>query len=450
MFDEQFPRVLVVNGESIAAASATGFTLRNLFAEWPSDELAQIYTSSGPHERKSDYEYHLRPGDRRGLKWLGTRSGSSQVLMTGGNYARKSRSRDVSRFIGNAIRPTLRKWLDLVPYKLPDHVEKAIVQFRPEIVYTLLGGIQISALALRCAELCNARIVPHFMDDWMSTAYAGRPDLVIQRLLLLRTARRVIRAAPVGMTISDLMAAEYTSTYGVPFYSFMNCVSVPVEMRPEAAFDPAVGPRLVYVGGLHLDRWRSLKEIGEALERLNSEGIPGKLFVYAPAEHLSEFSGRLAGPSMNIAGSLAQGQVANALTGGHILVHVESFEKTSRQYTRLSMSTKIPQYLTAGRPLLCYGPGEVASCRFVEKNKCGLVVGVQDQSELVAALRRILQDADLRTRLGAKAWATAKLIFDAPEVRERFRSVIAKAAWGSPTEQEAPGLRAQLEVSEHN
>jgi glycosyltransferase involved in cell wall biosynthesis len=109
-------------------------------------------------------------------------------------------------------------------------------------------------------------------------------------------------------------------------------------------------------------------------------------------------------------------------------VHVESFEKKIRSYTRLSMSTKIPQYMAAARPILCYGPGEVASCRFIGENACGLVVGSQSKPELAAALRRLLEDQSLRKQLGENGWRVARQKFNAEDVRQRFRALVAEAA----------------------
>jgi len=444
MSTHQYPRVLIVNGESISAATATGITMTNLFAGWPAEQLAQVFTSSLPCERRSNFEYHLHPAERLGLGWLRGRIVSSQSAKTFAKTPPGKCRGASSRRIRDVLLPGLRKWLDLLPYELPDQIEKAIVQFRPDVVYSCLSNIQIPSLALRCARLCEVGIIPHFMDDWMSTTYAGRLDLVIQRRLLLSTTQKVIKAAPFGMAVSELMASEYGATFGVLFYSFMNCTPVPTEIEPMAALDPTAGPRLVYAGSLQNDRWRSLKEIGEALGYLNSEGIPGKLYIYAPAKDISEFKGRLAVPSVEIVGSLAQHEVQDVLRSGHVMVHVESFEKKLRKYTRLSMSTKIPQYMAAGRPIFCYGPGEVASCRFIERNECGLVIGLQNRSELVGALRRMLQDAGLRDRLGTKAWTIARQKFNAEDVRERFRKVMSLAAWGHG-ERETPVLAINRE-----
>jgi glycosyltransferase involved in cell wall biosynthesis len=427
---EAFPRVLLVNGDPIGTACGTGLTLQNLFAEWPSEKLAQIYTSSAPHEQKGDFEYCLRPAERRGLHWLSATTGVSRpIAATAGDLQGKLQGGG-RRHATSAVRSGLRKWLDLWPYELPDEVEKAIMQFRPDIVYTLLGGIQICALALHCAKLCKVGIVPHFMDDWVSTQYAGRPDLYIQRRLLLRSLRKVIGVAPLGIAISNLMGNEYSRRYGIPFYDFMNCMAVPERVEAEPRVAPETGLQLVYVGGLHLDRWRSLKDIGAALTELNAEKIFGRLYVYAPASDLAEYGSELSGPSIKVVRALEQSEVAGVLASSHVLVHVESFARSYRRYTRLSISTKIPQYAASGRPLLCYGPGEVASLRFVRENECGIVVGSQDRSELLAALRRILQNAELRSRLGTNAWTTARQKFNTAEVRVHFRDVIARAVLG--------------------
>lgn len=431
-----YPRVLIINGEPISALSATGITLNNLFGGWPPESLAQIVTSSLAHEHRVGFEYQLRVNERRGLSWMRGWMGPAVKAALKDTLGQAQESS--SEYIISTLRSGARKWLDLVPYELPHQIEKTIAQFRPDIVYTCLGNIQISTLALGCAKLCQVSIIPHFMDSWMSTMYARRPDLVVHRRRLISTVQRVIGSAPVGMAISDLMAAEYASTYGVPFHTFMNCTSVTTEMQPEAAFDPAIGPRFVYVGGLHLGRWRSLKAIGEALACVNSEGIAGKLYIYAPTKDIREFRDQLAGPSVEIIGSLAPHEVPNVLRGGHVMVHVESFEKRIREYTRLSMSTKIPQYLAAGRPLLCYGPSEIASCRFIKDNECGLVASSQEQSELILTLRAILTDVNIRRRLARNAWVVAKQKFDTTNVRSRFHDVIGHAVWNSRLEQESP------------
>ena len=57
-----------------------------------------------------------------------------------------------------------------------------------------------------------------------------------------------------------------------------------------------------------------------------------------------------------------------------VLVHVESDDPEVLQNTRLSVSTKIPEYLSSGRLVLGFGPLNVASLALLKKYSLGVVV----------------------------------------------------------------------------
>ena len=418
------PRVLIVNGEPASAASGTGITLGSLFQDWPRERLAQVYTAAVPHALTGTIDYHVPANARRNLTWLNRPSNSAQQRSPEVDHSKSaSAKRDRAARLRVAAKLEIRRWLDLFPYELPNEIEQQIIEFRPHLVYSCLGNIQISRLALRLAQLCRVPVIPHFMDDWISTQYVGRPDLSFHRARLLRALNSVLDRAPFGLTISSAMAAEYSAKVGKPFHAFMNCGVVATATPPPLN---AV-LRIVYVGGLHLARWRALREIGDALAILNREGIPGTFTIYAPVSDLAAFGDKLVGPGIEIGGSLCQAEVPAAIAAADVLVHVESFEPAPRKYTRLSISTKISQYATAARPLFCYGPPEVASLRFVHENAFGLVAGSQEGNELKSQLRRILEDRNLRQQFAENALAVARREFDADKVRQRFESVLYSA-----------------------
>lgn len=316
--------------------------------------------------------------------------------------------------------------MDLIPYALPPRVSHEIARFRPELVYSCLGSIQVGTLAVRLARVFDIPVVPHFMDDWVSTLYVKKASLTLHRWLLRQMISSVVQRAGCGLAISDAMAQEYASIFGLPFETFMNCVQVSASMPRYDAPAQSDELRLVYVGGLHLKRWQSLREIAQALEALIGKGIRARLDIYSPARDVDCYGSHLAVPSVRLAGPLRQDEVLDTLQRSDVLVHVESFDNPSRVYTRLSVSTKIPQYMSVGRPLFCYGPGEIASCRYVESAHCGIVVGSQNGTAMIEGLHRLCSDQDLRRQLGGMAWHTARVRHDAAVVREKFRFVLAQ------------------------
>jgi glycosyltransferase involved in cell wall biosynthesis len=336
--------------------------------------------------------------------------------------------------------------LDLVPYRLSPELRKEIHAFAPEVIYSCIGNIQLASLVKELARREGAVTAVHLLDDWLGANHPNFRMWPWYRRKLSKVSHDLIYRSAACMAASYILAEEYAATFDVPFQPFMHCLPVSAEQPPAEDPAPFNALRLVYVGGLHLNRWRSLLEIAGALEELQREGVHAKLHIYAPAKDLEEHGVRLAESVIEIGGSLGPEEVSGVLPGAHVLVHVEAFDTDSRAYARLSLSTKITQYLAAGRPLFCYGPGEVGSCRYVESTGAGIVVGRQDRSELVNKLRLLCLDRDLRLKLGQTAWETARTHHDAEAVRERFRTVLADAAArcrASPTEAlgstQAPG-----------
>jgi glycosyltransferase involved in cell wall biosynthesis len=188
----------------------------------------------------------------------------------------------------------------------------------------------------------------------------------------------------------------------------------------------------MYVGGLQLDRWRTLRDLGRLLDAVDGEMCRWRLRIHAPARDLALHGSALAQPgSIEIGASLAPADVPAALAAADVLVHVESFDPEITRYTRLSLSTKIPQYLAAGRPLLAIGPRANASISLVEDSGSGVVVGESSMEELHEALVAL---GDLRTREGMaqRAVATAQRDFSMSAVRGGLRDVLGRASSGAP------------------
>jgi hypothetical protein len=100
--------------------------------------------------------------------------------------------------------------------------------------------------------------------------------------------------------------------------------------------------------------------------------------------------------SMEFKGCLNAAEVEQVIGQSDILVHVESMDRLSRRLTRLSVSTKIPQYLASGKCLLAVGPPEVASMRYVRDHEAAMVI--TDLKTLRGALEELILSPELRQR----------------------------------------------------
>ncbi|WBB52087.1 glycosyltransferase [Verrucosispora sp. WMMD573] len=437
---DRFPKVLVVGHMPFDRSTGTTITLSNLFHGWPKDRLAQIYTSgTEPSTEVCEDFLHFPPREHyprpqylalRMLGWNGTGPVQSMPALTA--------VRDVAD-----RRTTVANWYshlvalgDLSPLNLPPRVERWVRQYRPDVVYSMLGSVRLTRLAARAARLCGVPMVPHFTDDWPATLYGRRELGGVAASRLHAAVRDLVGLAPCGMAISEPMAEEYQRRYGIPFDIFTNSVDAEFFSAPQppVAPEPDRPTNLVYVGALHLGRWRSLLNIAASAASISTAATPVRLTVHCPAEDAERYGREFAGyPGVHFGRSLASHEVPAVLAAADILVHVESFAEDTRRYTRYSVSTKIPQYLAAGRPIFGHGPHELASMAYIQTAGAGIVVGTPEPEMVTEQLWKLCLDSSSWHEYGRNGRAHAERHHRRERVARRFAEVLRRAARSSRT-----------------
>jgi len=92
------------------------------------------------------------------------------------------------------------------------------------------------------------------------------------------------------------------------------------------------------------------------------------------------------------------------------------------------MPGKMGEYLASGRPILVHGPSDSFITSYFRQHECGLVVDENDPAQLARAIDSLLNDADLRKRLGARARHRAWTDFDLVKEKARFTELLHKGA----------------------
>lgn len=426
------PRVLIVNGDPFNNRSATGITMTNLFRGWDPERIAQTYMFDvKPETDICRRYYHLSKSSIPIVALL--RNHSSKKLSSSAAAIKTAEAAQGIVSAPSKARIVLKEaadaWADVIPFKLTNEFWQWVEEFKPEVIYTQLVNIRLMDLVLKIANRFSIPVVPHFMDDWPSTRYKNNTFSLLPYYLMQSRIRAVLKKSSRGMTISEMMAREYEQRYGGRFDAFMNCVDIPADPLPQRASEEGSAVIFTYVGGLHLNRWQSLKQVGETLQELKNNGVDVLGEVYAPLADIERYGQIIEmGTVLRIKGSLQPNEVMSVLQSADVLIHIESFDEEDRKYTRLSVSTKIPQYMASGRPILAYGPDDVASCRYIEDQGCGLVVGRRDKELMLQVLESMAKDSGLRNKLGRCGKALALEKHNSLIEREKFRNIIGSVA----------------------
>lgn len=375
------PRVLYIGSYPIGHPNATGQTLMSLYGNSDPERLTQwVYRSSEAPTLGEVIAIpaHVAPiGMALRAPYLALQRLRSRAPAPGDGLNDSIRRTGLS--MRERVFRDLRVAADLAPVRLPGATVRAISARRPQVIHTLLGNGRMLRLAIATSRTLDIPIVPHFMDDWISTLYTSGELGGRARRLVESLCEEVLARSPVAMGIGTLMAEEYRQTLGRPVAVVGNAVDLSSFAQPGGTAPPETN-RLVYVGGLHLGRGRVITDLAQ---RISSSGV--RIRVHSPEGPHPAAAALPGGELVDWADSLSTDQVPSVLRSSSALLFVESSEDSIAAYTRLSVSTKVPQYIASGRRIVVVGPAGQGSVYELENAARGRVLRVSlDNFDLLA------------------------------------------------------------------
>lgn len=282
-----------------------------------------------------------------------------------------------------------RYFLDIIPKHLTKKELNILREYSPDAIYTMAGSISIIKMCLFLSSKLNIPIVAHFMDDLESNIYS---NLITANKKYNKYLQKLFQRSTRGLAISKKMAEEYTKRHGLQFGYAMNCVEKPQSSKQKT------GSKLIllFSGGLHGGRNESIRALGEVISADAELKNIIRLCVYTSKHDYFQYKESI-GDICEFREYVPKDQMFANLRKADILVHVESFDINEIEYFRLSLSTKIPEYLSVGKPILCYGPRELNTVQYVEE--CGAGVVASTREELHYVLNKIVLDSGFREKI---------------------------------------------------
>jgi glycosyltransferase involved in cell wall biosynthesis len=228
--------------------------------------------------------------------------------------------------------------------------------------------------------------------------------------------RNTVEKSNLCFAIGDLMCETYTSYFGKPFFPIMNSVTIE---EYESKNDNKNGIIVNYFGSIHTNRWQMILKLAKILEKFDKKNIV--LNVYTENEPDRKILKLFSEGGVNFKGGVFGKNLRKTILESDILLHVESDDRNSVSLTKLSISTKIPEYLISGRPILGFGPRDIASMRYLTDNRIGIVISPSDEStDISNQLEKLFTDTNFRVELGKFAYEFAVKNFDNNKIVSDF------------------------------
>lgn len=405
--NKKFKNVLIINNYSMFEHTPVGITIKSIFNDWPENNKFEIYRYSTSELKLNDIKSFKLPENNLpidniirsllGKKVKMQESNSPFQISLSDKVPFKQKLKIMGKYVAES----------LFICKKSSETFKKIEDFNPQVIYTIGESLFALKASLYFSNKFNIPVVVHYMDNWRETIYPPTGVLKIFNYLFLRNLKKVENKMERGLVISPKMKKDYSLLNKNVNYSVLlnsvdkiqsNQFSQPGHLNKEIFF--------TYIGGLHLNRWESLLKLENCICELNKQGIPSILYIYTPEKDEMQFSDKFNPDYTKFAGYLPHNKVSQAYKDADILVHVESFNSQVVKYTKYSLSTKIPECMASGKPILCYAPSLLAVSEYINNTETG--ISVDNQNDLLNAAFKLAMDGKLRHTLGQKGISTVK------------------------------------------
>lgn len=406
-------KILFVSASPLKKELSIGNTFINLFKDMDDVELASVYTRAGSPDKEISQAFcitekmlirNLIKKTPVGIRVESVDNSEKSKVQSAKNEQKlldfvKSRRWSVFFWIQDFI------W-KIGRWKSPE-LKSFVEEYNPDIVFTVLSSLPfLNRLILHITKITNKKLVLYAWDNNYSLKQVQvSPLFWIRHLNNRRVMRKVVKQTDLFYVISDVQKTDYEKAFNreckilTKGADFSNNAPVKKEYNQPL--------QLVYTGNIGMNRWRSLGEIASALEKINENGVKAQLRIYT-GNALDEKMNKVLnlGNSSFVMGSVTADEVLKIQDEADMLVHVESKDLKNKLLVRQSFSTKIVDYLKSARPILAYGPKDVASIHYFIKNKCGAVATKKEEIE--TELLKLYNNRELLKSYAEKGWESGK------------------------------------------
>ena len=293
--------------------------------------------------------------------------------------------------------------------------------FEPEVVlFGMEGYIHFNRINRYIVKRTGARAIGYFYDD--NFTYKQHPWSIgyrVYRFFQRRDLRKTARCCTAFFAISPKTKAECDAFFGIDSV----LLTKPVESQSGVwtPYSPGDPIRMLYTGNLLYGRLNALSLISDALRRVNEAGLRVVADVYTTTALTEAETSRL-DVAVRVHPSVAQGEVLAMQRSADVLLFIEDVTGPHRSVSRLSFSTKLTDYMAAGRAVLAVAAPNVAPLEYLKAEDAALCASSPD--EILRQLQRITADPSVIQEYGSRAFACGQRNHDARSVRKRLYDTI--------------------------
>lgn len=367
------PKILIFTVNAWSDIDGT-YTFSTLFEDYGSELLAnlcirdQLPDSSvcSRYFRISESKiirHYIHPSTKTGAEVYNTVQKGISVNEHKIRYAKHSAKRTYGKLLARELIWKFGSWRSI-------ELDNFLDDFSPDIIiYAMEGYIHLNRIVRYSIKRTGAKSIGYFWDDNFTYNQYKNFGYKFYRYFQRKELKKCVQVTNEFWAITPKTKDEADKTFDIT----CTLITKPIINVQVPLLKQVKKPiRILYTGNLLIGRSYTLKIFIEALKKINSKEINYELEIYTQTSLGKEYIKDLSSKWCRFEESIPQDLVLQKQNDADILLFLEDITGPHNKAARLSFSTKITDYLSAGKCIFAIGDMDIAPMHYLKEENAAV------------------------------------------------------------------------------
>lgn len=388
------PRILVMSVPSWNSRVGAN-TWESLLKQYDSENIASIYIRDDISDSEVCSRYFCI-SENRIIKSLLNRKiktgyeverqdvrGEEDLEKHNQLYQKMSRKRSHLMLLAREIIWKFGKWKT-------DELNEFIDSFKPDIIlHSMDGYIHLNRITQYAIKRSGAKAIGYIWDDNFTYKVEKGLGFKIYRFFQRISLKKLAKKTQAFFAITEKTKREADAFFGID----CTVLTKPLNSDPEVRYDEITKPfKMLYTGNLYIGRDNSLAKISSVLKEINKDETKIVLDVYTNTMLDDDKKAEIENEWCVLHPPVPQKEVLELQKNADILLFLEDIDGKYASAARLSFSTKLTDYLSAGKCIFAVGNKDTAPIEYLKEENAAIVAA--SDKEIYEQLKALSQDPE--------------------------------------------------------
>lgn len=402
-------RILILSKEAWRDEQNGGNVLSNLFSHMPNSDFAQIYCNEQEPNNKICRLYYQMTDRMMVNNILHNKKVGRRIIydkVPDNTIATVESFKGAASKWGGNLKRVVRELVWKFGKWDSDEIISFAKDFNPDLIFApCYGNHYMQKLTVLVHNALKVPVISYISDDFYTNKqFKFSPVFWLNHFLIRIRTRKTFKHYSLVYTMTDEQLEQCSRDFGVKMKILKKNGLFDIRYLKKSVQTPI---RIVYAGGIYLNRWKTLTALADAMRKINAGGIKMVLDVYTN-NPLDEQMQKCIndGTTSRVHKAVSMEELRDIYHQSDIALHAEAFDITNRHVVRMSFSTKIVDCMDSGCAVMAICDEKQAGGAYLRRNECAICI--HKLSDIESTLQSILDNPSSLIAIQHKAFEVGR------------------------------------------